>query len=233
MWRYWTIGLSALAILLSAGDALAKKKDKPAPEQEKVQQQEAQVGPMRGCCCRVNCPLLTAAKPAAAQEQTQKADVKAPAAIAPGRGFGPGRGAGGPRAGRGPMPQVMATFHRLLDEHEKIERSVKDVDGGVVTVTTSSDPEVTKLIRTHVGQMKELIENRRPIRMWDPLFVKLFENADKIEMKIEEVKGGVKVTQTSEEEEVVKLIRQHAKRGVSEFVKRGWDRAPEETPLPK
>jgi uncharacterized protein YdcH (DUF465 family) len=238
--------LSSIVALLafSAADALAKKDEgkQPAKEQAVVKQEAAQPAQPRCRCCQGNCPWQTSSKPAVKSDDTpatvdkqKKTDAKAPVA-APGRGRGRGFGAGsgaGPRAARGPMPEVMATFHRLLDEHEKIAYSVKNIDGGVVTVTTSTDADVTELIRTHVRQMKQLLEAGRPIRVWDPLFVKLFDNADKIEMKIEDVKGGVKVTATSGDEEAVKLIRQHAKRGVAEFAKRGWDRAHEQTPLPE
>jgi quercetin dioxygenase-like cupin family protein len=40
------------------------------------------------------------------------------------------------------------------------------------------------------------------------------------------------VVETSDDPEVVALIRQHAHRAVSEFVERGMDRAHEPTPLP-
>ena len=130
------------------------------------------------------------------------------------------------------MAPVMQAFHELLTEHAKVKRTVQEIPGGVVTVTTSDDPAVAATIRTHVRQMKERVEAGLPLRMWDPLFAELFRHYDKIEMVVEDVPGGIKVTETSEDQQVVPLIRQHA-RAVSEFVDRGWDRAHEPTPLPK
>lgn len=130
------------------------------------------------------------------------------------------------------MRQVMAVFHQLLTDHARIKRDVQDVPGGIVTVTTSDDPAVAALIRTHVAQMKERVERGQPVRRWDPLFAELFRPADRIVMKVEDVTGGVRVTETSDDPQVALLIRQHARRGVSEFVARGFDRAHEPTPLP-
>jgi len=131
------------------------------------------------------------------------------------------------------MAEARDTFHYLLENHDKIVRSVELIDGGVLTVTTSEDPLVTEKIRLHVAQMKERVESGQGMRHWDPMFVELFRHADKIEMQIEEVPGGVKVREVSDDPQVALLIRQHAERGVSEFVERGFDRAHEPTPLPE
>lgn len=132
--------------------------------------------------------------------------------------------------GIGPARDV---FHELLSRHDSIDREVQDISGGVRTVTTSEDPEVAALIRLHVRQMKARFEAGMPVRRWDPLFVELLKNYDKIVFDLEDVPGGLRVTQTSEDPQVVLLIRQHAHRGVSEFVERGFDRAREQTPMPE
>ena len=126
----------------------------------------------------------------------------------------------------------MHVIHDLLMEHEKIRREVENIPGGVRTVTTSSDPSITKSIRTHVYQMKSRIEEGRSIRHMDALFREIFEHHDKIDMRIEEVPGGVRAIETSEDPQVALLIRQHA-RAVSEFVERGMRRAMQSTPLPE
>lgn len=130
------------------------------------------------------------------------------------------------------MPQVMGLIHDLLDDHLKIRRDVQEIPGGVLTTTTSDDANVTAMIRAHVRQMKDRVEQGQPVRMWDPLFVELFRNYDKVRTQVEDIDGGVKVTQTSDDPDVTRLIRQHATRGVSEFVAGGWDRVHEPTPLP-
>lgn len=138
-------------------------------------------------------------------------------------------------AARGPtgMHQARDVFHRLLTDHKQIERKVEDLPDGVRTVTTSGDPQVAALIRLHVRQMKVRLEAGMGVRNWDPLFAELHKQYDKINFEIEDVPGGVRVVETSEDPQVVLLIRQHAHRGVSEFVERGFDRAREPSPLPE
>lgn len=150
-----------------------------------------------------------------------------------GQGRG-GRGHGAQRRARGGMADGHhQNIHGLLDQHEAIQREVKEIEGGVETVTTSEDPEVTRMIREHVRQMEQRVESGHGLRWWDPTFAELFSHHEKIVMEIEDVPGGVKVRETSEDPDVALLIRQHAIRGVSEFVARGFDRAQEPTPLPE
>lgn len=132
----------------------------------------------------------------------------------------------------GDMMRDMHVIHTLLMEHEEIHRTVEDIPGGVRTVTTSSDAELARSIRTHVRQMKERVEQGRAIRHMDPVFREIFENHGKIEMHIEGVPGGVRVVETSDDPQVTLLIRQHAHRAVSEFVEDGMSRAMQPTPLP-
>lgn len=124
-------------------------------------------------------------------------------------------------------------IHALLDSHEAIQREVKEIDRGVETVTTSDDPAVTRTIRQHVRQMQQRMESGQGLRWWDPLFAELFRRHDEVRMEIEEVPGGVLVRETSDDAAVVALIRQHALRGVSEFVESGYARAHQPTPLPE
>lgn len=143
-----------------------------------------------------------------------------PTVIAQGGGMGRGRDA------------HHDTIHALLTDHEAIERRVVDRPDGVETWTESADPEVATRIRLHVRQMNDRLASGRPMRRWDPLFAAIFEHADAISMEIEDTPRGVRVIETSDDPEVVALIRQHAHRAVSEFVERGMDRAHEPTPLP-
>jgi hypothetical protein len=138
-------------------------------------------------------------------------------------------------AQRGPngIGDARDVFHELLAQHDKIKRTVEDIPGGVRTVTTSDDPEIAGLIRLHVRQMAARYEAGMPVRKWDPLFVELLKHFDKITMTMEDVPGGLRVIETSDDPQVALLIRQHAHRGVSEFVERGFDRAHEASPLPE
>ncbi len=81
--------------------------------------------------------------------------------------------------------------------------------------------------------MKQRVESGHGMRWWDPTFSELFKHHDKIVMQIEDLDCGVRVRETSTDPDVAQLIRQHAIRGVSEFVAEGHRRAREETPLPR
>lgn len=131
------------------------------------------------------------------------------------------------------MMQDMRSIHGLLTNHEKIERRVEDIPNGVRTVTTSDDPQVAQLIRTHVRQMNARYERDQPIRLMDPVFRELFRNRDKASLTFEDIPGGIRVTHTSDDPQVVLLIRQHAHRFVSEVAEQGMRRAMRPTPLPQ
>lgn len=126
----------------------------------------------------------------------------------------------------------MRVIHDLLIQDGRIERRVDDIRGGIRAVTTSDDPQLADRIRTHVSQMRARIEEGDPIRQMDPLFREIFEHHQAIEMEIENVSGGVRVTETSGDPQVALLIRQQARRAVSEFVADGMARAMRPTPLP-
>ena len=144
-------------------------------------------------------------------------------ALAQGQGRGMGMG--------GNQPQDMKTIHALFDDHNKITRTVKNISNGVETVTESDDPKVKALIVEHALAMKARLEKKQPIRQWDPLFAELFKHSDKIKMELTNTAKGVKVTETSTDPYVVKLIQAHAA-GVSEFVKEGMSSMHKEHPLP-
>ncbi len=168
------------------------------------------------------------------------------AALLAGCGGGPpdDRGPGDGMGGRMPdwmmsrgrmdprMRQHMRVIHRLLIDHREISRDVEEIRGGIRARTVSDRPEIADLIRTHVGQMKDRLEAGSAIRQMDPLFREIFEHHTKIRMEIEEIPGGVRVIETSEDPQVVLLIRQHARQAVSEFVADGMQRAMRPTPLP-
>lgn len=143
---------------------------------------------------------------------------------------GGSHGAGKSAGGHG--GQHHTNIHALLDRHDAISREVKEIEGGVETVTTSEDVDVTRTLRVHVREMEQRVQSGKGMRWWDPTFAELFRHHDKIKMEIEDIPGGVRVRETSTDAGVVKLIRQHAIRGVSEFVAEGRARAHQPTPLP-
>lgn len=131
------------------------------------------------------------------------------------------------------MMRDIGPIQDLLTQHEKIQRSIEEIPNGIRAVTTSTDPDITTLIRTHVREMKSRIQDGHPIRAEDPLFREIFRHHDKIRFEIEDVPGGVRVTETSSDPQVVLLIRQRAQRAESEFVSGGMKRAMHPTPIPE
>lgn len=127
----------------------------------------------------------------------------------------------------------MRVIRALLTSPDQIERTVQNVPNGVLTVTTSDDPKVAQLIRTHVRQMRASYDRDEPIRMRDPVFRELFANRDRITLKVEDIAGGVRVLHTSDDPQVAALIRQHAHHFVSEAAEQGMRRVMRPTPLPQ
>ena len=72
------------------------------------------------------------------------------------------------------------------------------------------------------GMMKDMM----PIRS-------LLMSHDAITRTVQDIPGGVRTIETSENPQATLLIRQHACTAVSEFVKYGMPRAMQPTPLPK
>lgn len=134
----------------------------------------------------------------------------------------------GGMSGRGAvMPDAM----RLLHNHAALERTVEDIPNGVRTVTTTSDEHVLALLRRHPREMYSFYESGGVVRPHDPMFNELSRVADKVSMVFKDVENGIEVIATSEDTEVVKLLRAHARK-VSDFVERGHAALHEGAPLP-
>ncbi|MBS1788391.1 MAG: hypothetical protein JST85_11755 [Acidobacteria bacterium] len=151
--------------------------------------------------------------------------------VIPPMGMAQGQGRMGGMGMGGNQPQDMKTIHSLFSDHQKITRTVKPISNGVETITESDDPKIKALIVEHAWAMKARLEKKQPIRQWDPLFAELFKQADKINLEITNTEKGVKITETSTDPYVVKLIQAHAA-GVSEFVREGMSVMHKEHPLP-
>lgn len=123
--------------------------------------------------------------------------------------------------GRDPQHRAdLEVFHYLLDHRGEIRRQVKHLPNGVETLTESDNPKVALKIQEHVAAMKKRVEERQPIHAIDPLFRELFRNAKAITLNYEKTTKGVKVTETSTDPFVAKLIQAHAE-VVNLFVKNG------------
>ena len=144
----------------------------------------------------------------------------------------PGRGPMG--RGRGQDPEFANdrdTFHFLLTNHKEIQRTVKNVDNGVETVTESANPDVAKKIQEHVPAMYKRLQSGQGVRYWDPLFAEAFQHGKKMVMEITNTERGVKVVETATDPAVVKIIQAHAE-VVTKFAAHGFEEARKEHPLP-
>ena len=145
-----------------------------------------------------------------------------------------GRGQGLMGKGRGSDPAFAADrelFHELLQHRADIRREVKKLDRGVETLTESDKPEVAAAIQKHVASMEKRVKDKQPIHRRDPLFAEVFRHANQIKFVYEKTKQGIRVTETSDDPYVVKLIQKHAE-VVSLFVKNGFEEVHRNHDLP-
>lgn len=125
----------------------------------------------------------------------------------------------------------MQLFHFLLDNRAAIVRTVKEVPGGIESVTESKDPAIAAKLREHVEAMHARLKERRPIHARDPLFAEIFRHADKITMVVTPTKSGVRVRETSDDPYVARLIRAHAA-VVDRFLSEGRSEMRRDHPVP-
>lgn len=129
---------------------------------------------------------------------------------------------------RGLMRDAMGLIHN----HASLTRTVEEIPKGVKTTTTTTDASVLKLLQQHPRDMYEHYEAGGAVRRMDPMFRELSRVADKVDMEFRNLDNGIEVIATSEDKEVVKLIRAHAHK-VSDFVKRGHAAVRGHNPLPE
>lgn len=145
-----------------------------------------------------------------------------------GRGRGAGRGRqGGPGRGRGGPGRNDPTFeadhdaiHTLLAGRARIRREIRNLPNGVETLTETPDEDLRSVLVEHVSAMYDRLEDGRPIHQRDPLFAELFRHREQIVMNMDLTEHGIRVTETSDDPHVVKLIQRHAV-VVSLFLKNG------------
>lgn len=145
--------------------------------------------------------------------------------------MGGGDARGGMQPGMGGNMADMQQIHTLLANHDAIRRTVRLLPNGVETVTTSPDPRIAALLPQHVEAMYARLKEGRLIRGFDPLFVELFRQAGKIDLKLEKLDSGVRVVETSTDPYAVRLIQAHA-RAVDGFVKDGMGAMHRTHPVP-
>lgn len=113
----------------------------------------------------------------------------------------------------------MTTIHALFSD-PTIRRTVREIPGGVETITESRTPEGAALIQKHVAAMRQRVAKSDPIHARDPLFAEIFAHAHEITMVVENTGNGVRVRETSTIPYVTDLIRAHAA-VVTKFIESG------------
>jgi len=132
-----------------------------------------------------------------------------------------------------PLPGTLAydkgVWMHLLEHHASIRRDVRHLENGVEAVTESDDPAIAALIQDHALAMQRRMRLGARVRVWDPVFLELFDNADKVHLEIMTTGKGVKIVETSDDPHVVMLLRSHAA-GLSDFVREGFEASAKATP---
>lgn len=132
-----------------------------------------------------------------------------------------------------PAPGTLAydkgVWITLLRNHTAIRREVRHLENGVEAVTESDDPAIAELIRDHALAMKHRMSVGARVRVWDPVFLELFEHADKIQLRVTTTDKGVSIVETSDDPHTVMLLRSHAA-GLSDFVREGTMASGKATP---
>jgi hypothetical protein len=147
----------------------------------------------------------------------------------------PAFGQGG-RADRGMMNDAghladMQVLQQLFDHRAEVSRKVVMRADGIETVTESTNPEIARLLQTHVASMLARVRDARPIHRRDPLFAELFRYADRINATHHTTANGVRVIETSKDPYVVKLLQAHAD-VVTAFIANGHSEMMKNHPLP-
>lgn len=118
---------------------------------------------------------------------------------------------------RGPMRTGMALFQ----VHAQVQRKVTFLPNGIHAVTISSDPHAIALLQAHVTQMYQRLAEDRPFPYPASRSVPvMFAHPTLYQRKLDYLKDGVAVTETSTDPEMIQVIHAHA-REITRFVKEG------------
>jgi hypothetical protein len=111
----------------------------------------------------------------------------------------------------------------LVANRQHIQRNVTETENGIVAFTWSLEDNVSGWIKTHVQQMKALMDSdAEVIRQWDDLFREAFALRDFHHMNVKYNEDGVEVEQVGDNDCAVAIVQAHAA-VVSLFIERGQD----------
>ena len=124
--------------------------------------------------------------------------------------------------GKDTTKREVSDLKEIFQSHKGISRVITNLTDGIVTTTEAEDETLREAIVSHVSMMITRIEEGKnpEVIIQSPTLDKLFGVYNEIDTEIELTNTGVKVTQTSANPEVVKLLQTHAAE-VSDMSKRG------------
>lgn len=123
-----------------------------------------------------------------------------------------------------------ADIQTLLDNHQKLQRSVTLLTNGFNAITTSDDPLIVATLQTHVTDMKARFAKGRAIRSWDQVYALLFAYRTQIQVDYQLLPNGVQSHVTTEYPHLIEVLHAHA-HAVSSFVTDGRKAAGKSYPL--
>jgi len=115
-----------------------------------------------------------------------------------------------------------AEMQLLFRNFMLIEREVTNLEDGIYTLTSSSDPETYEALVSHVTGMIARVEaNDDPeVIIQSPTLDVFFMRGENISTEIDIIEDGIAVTQTSTDPELVAALQRHAAE-VTDMVNRG------------
>jgi hypothetical protein len=120
--------------------------------------------------------------------------------------------------------QEVGDLKNIFKNHQKIKRSVVNIENGIKTSTESLDPRIKQSVVNHVVLMVQRLQNNKnpKVLIQSPTLDKLFDYFNEIKTEVMFTENGVDVIQTSSNQIVVKLLQQHASE-VSDMAARGME----------
>lgn len=115
-----------------------------------------------------------------------------------------------------------AEMQTLFRNFTLIDREVSNLENGIYSITTTSDPDTFNALVSHVTGMIARVEagDDPQVIIQSPTLDVFFMRGENIETEIEVVENGIAVTQTSSDPELVAALHHHAAE-VSDMVDRG------------
>jgi hypothetical protein len=131
---------------------------------------------------------------------------------------------GGMAGGDSTTAGIMRVVHALLDNHDKLRRTVTNLPNGVRTVTESDDATLARQLKEHVRATGAFVARGEDpnLPMMSPSLHGVLANGKAVVRLVEETPTGVIVTETSEDSATVALLQTHAAE-ITEQVKRGME----------